>query len=112
MSHHQLFDLDKHSIHLVSLFADMFEHIHHFMQLDSCVGSNSCGVGTLGPAGDGHGKDYGVVWGNMIYYFCPLSLSSLCLPSSEQRPHGCPLSTIALTASQPQNSFNRRVKRV
>ena len=23
----------------------MFEHIHHFQQLSSCVGSNSCGVG-------------------------------------------------------------------
>jgi len=24
----------------------MFEHIHHFQQLSSCVGTNSCGVGT------------------------------------------------------------------
>ena len=23
----------------------MFEHIHHFQQLSSCVGANSCGVG-------------------------------------------------------------------
>ena len=23
----------------------MFEHIHHFQQLSSCVGTNSCGVG-------------------------------------------------------------------
>ena len=24
----------------------MFEHVHHFQQLTSCVGSNSCGVGS------------------------------------------------------------------
>ena len=30
----------------------MFDTIHHFQQLSSCVGTNSCGVGVLPVADD------------------------------------------------------------
>ena len=60
----------EHCLLECGVMPDRFEHVHHFhqfMQLDSCVGVNSCGVGTDGPAGDGHPASYGIVYGMFTF---------------------------------------------